>query len=185
MSRPRDQERRQQDGATGPGARPSTPGPYACRSDQPTSRFQTKQDLCEKSAEASDPSRQRASLHTSTAIIALESASSLEGCQNLPDSKVVDEDSRALAEDEAGALVGDREHSAAHSAESAIATKSSAPSIDSLARFSRFLSLLVASAQEEQTPSTTERERAALAELLQARRVGHAHLTNVLPPAIN
>lgn len=76
--------------------------------------------------------------------------------------------------EEATTGVGTYEDTAAHSAESGIATESSAPSsINSLARFSRFLSLLVASAQEEQTPSATERERAALAELLQARRVGY------------
>lgn len=96
-------------------------------------------------------------------------------CQNLPDSKVVVEDSGAKAE-EAGSWVGDEENNAARSAQGKVATDSSAPSINSLARFSRFLSLLVASAQAEQTPSTTERERIALAELLQARRVGRAHL---------
>lgn len=99
---------------------------------------------------------------------------SAQKCRNMSDSKVVVEDLVAEAEEEAGVGVGHNEDSAAHSAESNIVTDSSAPSIDSLARFSRFLSLLVASAQEEQTPSTTERERAALTELLQARQVGHA-----------
>lgn len=48
------------------------------------------------------------------------------------------------------------------------------PSIDSLAKFSYFLALLVVASEEEQAPSTTEREREALAELLQARRVSHS-----------
>lgn len=45
------------------------------------------------------------------------------------------------------------------------------PPMDSLVKFSRFLALLVASAQEERTPSANERERSALAELLRARLV--------------
>ncbi|CAN0246229.1 unnamed protein product, partial [Ectocarpus fasciculatus] len=43
------------------------------------------------------------------------------------------------------------------------------PPMDSLVRFSRYLALLVASAQEEQTPSANEDERSALAELVRAR----------------
>ncbi|CAM9950240.1 unnamed protein product [Ectocarpus sp. 13 AM-2016] len=42
------------------------------------------------------------------------------------------------------------------------------PPIDSLVSFSRYLALLVASAQEEHTPSANECERSALAELLRA-----------------
>lgn len=169
LSLPRDQERRQEDGATAPGACPATPGSDACQPDQPANIFQTKQDLSKEGIEDSEPGGHRVSLDTSTAAIAVESATSLEECQNLPGSKVVIKDSGAKTEEEAGAVARDNENNAAHSSESAIATESSAPSIDSLVRFSRFLSLLVASTQEEQTPSTTERERAALAELLQAR----------------
>ncbi|CAN0108597.1 unnamed protein product [Scytosiphon promiscuus] len=42
------------------------------------------------------------------------------------------------------------------------------PAVDSLAKFCRFLALLVASVQEEGTSSTTDKERAALAELIRA-----------------
>lgn len=117
--------------------------------------------------------RYRASLDLSAAI-AVETATPSQEFQNLPDSKVVVDGSGTKAQEEVGEGVGDKEDNAAHTCESDIATESPAPSIDSLAGFSRFLSLLVASIQEERTPSTTERERAALAELLQARRVGYA-----------
>lgn len=43
-------------------------------------------------------------------------------------------------------------------------------SVDSLAKFTRFLSLLVVASEEERAAFTTERERSALGELLSARR---------------
>lgn len=74
---------------------------------------------------------------------------------------------------QAGPAVGRKQpDTAAPRANDGVASDSAPPSVDSLARFSRFLSLLVVSATEEQTPSTTERERVALAELVRARRVG-------------
>lgn len=47
------------------------------------------------------------------------------------------------------------------------------PPMDSLVSFSRYLALLVASAQVEHTPSANGCERSALAELLRARLVHH------------
>lgn len=114
---------------------------------------------------------------------------SVPECQKPPDSKVVVEDiatgagaegagaeagvgKEAETEASAAIIVGD---SADIAADDVVSNSSVAPSVDSLVKFCRFLSLLVESAQqEEQTPlSATEKERAALEELLRARRVGH------------
>eukprot|EP00903_Cladosiphon_okamuranus_P007740 g7499.t1 len=162
-----EQERCKEGGATGAGACPATPGSDTCSSDQPAIGLR----LGHQSVQDAEPHGHRASLEASTTITA-ESATLPQGCQKLPDWKVVVDDSGAKTKQEATAAGGGTTRDkdvAAHGVESGIAAESSAPSsIDSLARFSRFLSLLVASAQEEQTPFTTERERAALAELLQA-----------------
>ncbi|CAM9614555.1 unnamed protein product [Pylaiella littoralis] len=83
----------------------------------------------------------------------------------------------ATAGGEAAAMVSDEANVAADSSAENVTADSSdgKPSLDSLVEFSRFLSLLVESAkQEEQMPLSpaTEKERAALDELLRARQVG-------------
>lgn len=69
-------------------------------------------------------------------------------------------------------LADEDQHSLAASADVGPTLSASQPllTIDSLAKFTLFLSLLVVASEEERAASTTERERSALAELLSARR---------------
>ena len=114
----------------------------------------------ERDKEEPAPSEeQQTPLNTQKIAISSEDAGPVVECQSPPRLH-------------AGSAGGMKAGTAPHRAKEGLASDSSAPSVDSLARFSRFLSLLVVSALEEQTPSTTERERMALAELVRARRVG-------------
>lgn len=127
---------------------------------QSKNSFERNRSHNERDKEEPAPSEEHQTpLNTPKIAISSEDAGPVVECQSPPRLH-------------AGSAGGMKAGTAPHRAKEGLASDSPAPSVDSLARFSRFLSLLVVSALEEQTPSTTERERMALAELVRARRVG-------------